>query len=193
VIANCPSCGTHYKHEPPKEPVRAHCGRCATTLDLGRLRPYRIVPVLTPTRDEARRAAHHLPIGLDHPALATQIAQNVGQNAPTGSERPVPIVVASRPMEIIAEPPTPAMDHEMTSGERERAEVDPATLADATAQPTTREGGSGATLALWLASGAIAGTGLSWTTGGTTLVGLAAGAAIGAVAGWMWLRWTSRK
>lgn len=54
-------------------------------------------------------------------------------------------------------------------------------------------GGGPATFVLWLATGAIAGTGVSWTMGGTTMTGIAAGAALGAAAGWGWLRWTSPK
>jgi hypothetical protein len=50
-----------------------------------------------------------------------------------------------------------------------------------------------ATFFLWLASGAITGTGVSWTLGGTTMTGMAAGAVFGALAGWGWLRWTSPK
>ena len=48
-------------------------------------------------------------------------------------------------------------------------------------------------LAMWVAAGAIAGTGISWTMGGETLTGIAGGAAIGAIGGWGWSRWTSRR
>jgi hypothetical protein len=54
-------------------------------------------------------------------------------------------------------------------------------------------GGSSATFALWTAAGAIAGTGASWAMDGGTLTGLIAGSALGALAGWGWLRWTSPK
>jgi len=37
------------------------------------------------------------------------------------------------------------------------------------------------------------GLGASWTVGGTTLVGTAAGMALGVLAGWGWKRWTSPK
>jgi hypothetical protein len=81
----------------------------------------------------------------------------------------------------------------------------PMAVADAGSHPVLRErpstgapastpsqrGDMVVTVALWTASGAIAGTGASWTLGGETVTGLAAGAILGAVAGWMWLRWKS--
>jgi hypothetical protein len=51
--------------------------------------------------------------------------------------------------------------------------------------------GRGTTFALWLAAGAIVGTGASWTLGGTTSEGVAAGMLLGALTGWGWVRWTS--
>ena len=57
----------------------------------------------------------------------------------------------------------------------------------------SRASGGGATFALWLATGAIAGTGVSWTLGGTTIDGVALGAVAGALAGWGWQKWTSSR
>ena len=76
VIANCPTCGTHYKHAPPAvtrpgalRPVRHDAVFSA------RLRPYRIVGERRLRRSIGASGASHLPIGLDHPALATTIAR----------------------------------------------------------------------------------------------------------------------
>ena len=202
MIANCPTCGTHYKHEPPAVKVQARCVRCDTTLFLARLRPYRIVSVDTPSAEQVARAASHLPIGLDHPALATTISRNIAHNSPAT----VPI----RPHDILVdEDPLPQIREMTSSGVFESSvpqfQVEDILGADAreafgrksddegapeTSSPT---GGGAATFALWLATGAIAGTGASWTMGGTTLSGIAAGATIGAVTGWGWRRWTSPK
>ena len=209
MIANCPACGTHYKHEPPKVRVRARCGRCDASLDLGRLRPYRIVSAVAPTAEQARRAASHLPIGLDHPALATTIAENVARNSTHAVARPVPVVLPVGAPEIGEnEDPLPQIPEMHLRGAYESA-VRPVLdddvpregpgegvgveMGDPTPEESSPDGGGAATFALWLATGAIAGTGASWTLGGTTITGMAAGAAFGAVAGWVWLRWTSLK
>ncbi len=212
MIANCPGCGTHYRHEPPKLKVRARCGRCATSLDLSRLSPYRIVAVAAPTKEQSRIAADHLPIGLDHPSLATTIAENVSRNSTAVVSRPVPVPVLA-PVDSTDNwedeeplPPIPEMalrgTYEPSVRRVEQGEVpqvdpdhdtDGIALADGKLAEATTNGGGTATIALWLASGAIAGTGASWTLGGTTVIGAAAGAGFGAVAGWMWLRWTSLK
>jgi hypothetical protein len=210
VIANCPSCGTHYKHEPPRERVRARCGRCDAAMDLSRLRPYRIVSTTAPTPEQSRRAASHLPIGLDHPALATAIAQNVAQSVAHEAERPLPVSPSMpSPVTWEDEDPLPQIP-EMTRGGIH--EMETATALDhgilqaapdegvfrdafesATAETASPEGGDLTTFALWLATGAIAGTGLSWTLGGTTTTGMIAGAVFGGLAGWGWRRWTSPK
>ena len=210
MIANCPSCGTHYKHEPPVERVRARCGRCDATVDLSRLRPYRIVPTATPTAEQAKRAARHLPIGLDHPALAAEIAKNVARNVPREVAPPAPAAPpVGTPEAWEDEDPLPQIP-EMTSkedygvsaspppeggalAEEPAGEIDPARLGEATAGLPSNAGGGVATFALWVATGMISGTGLSWTMGGTTMTGMIAGAACGAMAGWGWLRWTSPK
>jgi len=193
VIANCPSCGTHYKHEPPKAPVRARCGRCATTLDLGRLRPYRFVPALAPTKDQARRAARHLPIGLDHPALATQIAVNVAQSPAPEIPRPTPVLIPVQTSVRSEEPKASVVSEPVTVRDHLPGEAEPANVPAESPESSSNAGGVGATFALWLAAGAIAGTGASWTLGGTTLAGSVAGVAVGALAGWAWRRWTSPK
>ena len=202
MIANCPTCGTHYKHDPPPVKVRARCVRCDTTLFLARLSPYRIVPVSVPSAEAAARAALHLPIGLDHPALATTIARNIARTAPAvlpirspeirDDEDPLPQI---REMALSG-----AFESSVPSGadddilRPEACEVFGRKTDDAAApDAASPAGGGAATFALWLATGAIAGTGASWTMGGTTLSGIAAGATLGAVTGWGWLRWTSPK
>lgn len=202
MIANCPTCGTHYKHEPPALKVRARCVLCDTTLFLARLSPYRIVPVTDPSVEQAARAAHHLPIGLDHPALATTIARNIARTGPT--------LLPVRPQDILDdEDPLPQIREMTLNGAFEssvsQAQADDilgveereafGRTSDRSAAPDTVSpvGGGAATFALWLATGAIAGTGASWTMGGTTMGGIAAGATLGALAGWGWLRWTSPK
>ena len=64
---------------------------------------------------------------------------------------------------------------------------------DETPDAWSTKGEGAATFALWLATGAITGTGASWTMGGTTTTGMAVGAVLGTAAGWGWLRWTSPK
>ena len=193
MIANCPGCGTHYKHEPPKVKIRARCGRCDASLDLGRLRPYRIVSAAAPTTEQAQRAANHLPIGLDHPALATAIAENIARNTGHAEPRSVPVLLPVRPPEIWeTEDPLPQIP-EMTLRGASSAGLREEPLGERAPAEPSPDGGGGATFALWMTAGAIAGTGASWTMGGTTITGMAAGAAFGAVAGWVWLRWTSPK
>jgi hypothetical protein len=194
VIANCPSCGTHYKHEPPKAPVTVRCGRCDTALDLTRFRPYRIVREQRATEDDARRAATYLPIGLDHPNLAATIAVNIAQPPPT----PLPAAPHTAPdhhdrspsmPEIVlggavSERPAPA--HAETRSAAVEVETETRTSELDAPEP---EGWSG--FVLWVATAAVAGTAASWSLDGTTTSGLAVGAAIGAAAWWAWRRWTS--
>jgi len=202
VIASCPSCGTHYKHDAPRVPARARCGRCDTTLDLTRFRPYRIVAAGVPTREDLARTETLLPIGLDHPALATTIARNLGRATPVRQpDRPPGGWEDQDPL-----PPIPEMElrgpfdstvPESSSGDMlahpdaERSAGDIAAGADAVVP--SRTSGGATTFALWLAVGIIAGTGASWMVGGTTIDGAAPGALAGALAGWGWLRWTSSR
>jgi len=192
------------------ERVRARCGRCDAALDLSRLRPYRIVSVVAPTAEQTRRAASHLQIGLDHPALAATIAHNVAQNTAHDVARPVPALEPVRSPEIWEDedplPQIPEMSlrgiHEASAPPALESRIlqgDPGegggrkTLDDVPADAPSPADGGAATFALWLATGAIAGTGVSWTMGGATMTGMAAGLAFGTVAGWGWLRWTSSK
>jgi hypothetical protein len=186
MIANCPGCGTHYKHEPPPLPVRARCGRCDTTLDLTRFRPYRITREAAPTREEALRAAAYMPIGRDHPTLATTIARNVGAQppqAPAPASAPEPAVQAETPF-LVESLAINDEASEAVGGEPRFEAVDEASAAPA------RDDGAG--FALWTALSAIAGTGVSWMLGGATVDGLAFGAAFGAVTWWGLQRWISR-
>ena len=202
VIANCPNCGTHYKHQPPAESVLARCVRCDTTVLLARSSPYRIVPAAGPSAEHAARAARHLPIGLDHPALATTIARNIAHTAPGLRHlRPLDIMEDDDPLSGIRE-----MEQSGAFESSVPSAVDDDILGAEAGQAFGRNAGGeamphvappagqgAATFALWLATGAIAGTGASWTLGGTTMTGIAAGATLGAVTGWGWLRWTSPK
>lgn len=160
MIAHCTSCGTHYKHDPPKERVRARCGRCDAELDLGRLSPYRIV------------AMPHAPA--------------TGPSAQGGSA-----VLAAGPEQLWRDE-----DRLLESPEMTPSAENGAMLQDGTGVASETEaslGGSPATIALWMAAGAIVGTGLAWTMDGGTATGILAGSALGALAGWGWLRWTSPK
>lgn len=202
MIANCPSCGTHYKHEPPKVRVRARCGRCDATLDLARLSPYRIVTATAPSPEDAESAARHLPIGLDHPALATTIARNVALPVPAPpsiqspdlweDEDPLPQIPEMTLRGVFESSVPPTAENDIFAAVAVESSVQGA-RGDGTADARSPAGDRAATFALWLATGAIAGTGASWTMGGTTTTGMAAGAALGAAAGWGWLRWTSPK
>ena len=178
MIANCPSCGTHYKHELPKVTTRARCGRCDATVDLSRLRPYRIVTASSPRPEDAATASRYSPIGLDHPALATAIARNVAAPAtPPTRPQPPALAIASD-----AASTTPAVDS--------KAGTIPAAES---VTPKIRVRGSAAGIALWTVGGAIVGAGVAWGMGGTTMIGLAVGAVLATAAGWGWLRWTSPK
>ena len=175
MIANCPSCGTHYKHQLPVVPLRARCGRCDTTLDLTRFRPYKIVSEAAPTKRDAERVQNYLPIGLDHPHLATTIAKNVAEQK-TPVPEATPVVLWSEPQVL---PPVPELAEAIES---ENAPV---------SAEAESGGGEKVTFWLWIATAAVLGTAASWTIGGTTVEGLAPGALIGAVAWWGWRRWTS--
>ena len=195
MIANCPSCGTHYKHEPPKVKVRARCGRCDTTLDLTRFRPYRIVPDRAPTADEAARAARYLPIGLDHPNLATSIALNVAHPKPlaaTAAPSPTPRVQDAPPAAPAGGPSVararPVADK---SADQTPADVPLPELVGYDTPAPRKAGVVG--YALSITATAAAGAAASWAAGGTTVIGAAAGAAIGVVGWWGWRRWTSPK
>lgn len=188
MIANCPTCGTHYKHAPPAVTLRARCVRCDTTLFLARLRPYRIVAIADPSPEQSARAASHLPIGLDHPALATAIACNIENR----DDDPLPLIREMAPSGAFASVVPSDTDDDML-GTGARYAFGRKTDADVAPDAASSGGGGAATFALWLATGAIAGTGASWTMGGTTMSGIAAGVALGAVTGWGWRRWTSPK
>jgi hypothetical protein len=170
VIANCPSCGTQFKHDPPKARVRARCGRCDAELDLARVSPYRIVSMA---------------------GSAVAVGRSTG-NAKEG--------LATPPRDIWQdEDPLPPIPEMLPTGAYESAlsqARDGVLLhhdADAASGERSSFGANSATFALWVAAGAIAGTGASWTMGGETVTGMAAGSALGAIAGWGWLRWTSPK
>jgi hypothetical protein len=164
----------------------------------------------SPTPGQTRSAASHLSIGLDHPALATVIAQNVSQSIALDAPRPIPALPSvSSPATWEDEDPLPQIPEMNLVGLQETDAVpasENAILCSGPVDAVGREdqelartdglspvGGGPATFVLWLATGAIAGTGVSWTMGGTTMTGIAAGAALGAVTGWGWLRWTSPK
>jgi len=192
VIANCPACGTHYKHESLASSMRGRCGRCDTTIDLSRLRPYRIVG--------PHAEATVVP---ESPMLVT--APSEPEPATGFDLRPAPIRATSpvSPDSWETDDPLPSIP-EMAGRDPYEASVPPVTEADilesvahepqaepAPSDPARRPEGRGTTWVLWLAAGAIAGTGTSWTLGGTTLMGISSGAIVGALAGWGWLRWTS--
>lgn len=169
MIAHCPSCGTHYKHDPPKARVRARCGRCDTEVDLARLSPYRIV--------SSGRAPAIGPIARSTEGVLAARTHDIWQD-----EDPLPQI--------------PEMAPSGAYGSSVSSAVDGATLQSAAeGAPDTKStiDGRSASFALWMAAGAIAGTGLSWTLDGATVTGVVAGSALGAVAGWGWLRWTSPK
>lgn len=202
VIANCPSCGTHYKHEPPKMRVRARCGRCDAELDLARLSPYRIVSLAASVSDPAGPPARQHAMVADHPSPATTNERIVA--------RPEQDSRAVRPQDIWEDddplPQIPEMTLPGDLGFSEPRASDEGILDDRRGEAPGRQaprnattagswpaGERAATFALWLATGAIAGTGTSWTMAGSTMTGLAAGAALGGVVGWGWLRWASPK
>ena len=195
MIAQCPACGTHYRHDVLATPMRGRCGRCDAAIDLTRLRPYRLV----------------VPRGAEAVALAASVVTADEPFVPV----PTPVAVAPEPVRA-DRLHAPATGLDARSWENEDPlppipemalpEIDlrpmPADGEDATGvpesvgagqeptAPVTGEG-RGTTWLLWVAAGAIAGTGISWTIGGTTLAGVAAGTLAGAIAGGGWLRWMS--
>lgn len=171
MIANCPSCGTHFKLDRPPTAARARCGRCDSDVDLSHQRTYRIVdasraqPV---ARAAAAAVAATVPDFWKDPDPLPAIPEMARRGA---FEASVPPVAES---DILPE----------TVGEGDM---------DALAEAVPESQATIATLAMWVAAGAIAGTGISWMSGGETLTGVAAGAATGVVAAWGWARWTSPK
>ena len=206
MIANCPACGTHYKHTMVVAPARARCGRCDATVDLSTLRPYRIVAASAPSAADAARAAAHLPIGLDDPSLATQIASRTSRAPSTPSadmpmppSGPVAAPIAPTPDALSrfddtwdTDDPLPSIP-EMTATDRDILGSQHVAEPDGKAPMSPQPEGRRTTFALWLLTGAIVGTGVSWTLGGTTEWGVGAGTIAGSVMGWVWLRWMSPK
>ncbi len=183
MIASCPSCGTHYKHEIPSVLVHARCGRCHTSFDLVRLAPYRIVSAGNASRGPGARAAGRLPAIAARPPDPPDVWQEdeplppIPEMALTGAFASAVPSLSTEDRIAARTDDGPAGD---SGGDEGHEDVSPA--------------GSGATtFALWMATGAIAGTGASWTLGGTTVTGIAAGATLGAVAGLGWRRWTTQK
>ena len=168
MIANCPSCGTHYKLDRPQSAVRARCGRCDTGIEVSNLRPYRIVGA-----EPAKKA---------DPGPAARAATDFWRE-----DEPLPAIpeMTHRGAFEASVPAVPESDI-LTEASSDREAGDPFELV---MEP---QGGL-ATFVMWVAAGAIAGTGISWTMGGETLTGIAGGAAIGAIGGWGWSRWTSRR
>jgi hypothetical protein len=166
--------------------VRARCGQCDASLDLSRLRPYRIVSVAPPTAEQSRRAAQHLPIGLDHPGLATTIAENVGSRGPHGAE-PLATIRTSTAHAASTSQQVP----EMASSHAEGSSSEASLSNEANAQRVANRWGA-ATIAVWTAIGAVAGFGGSFAMGGGSLTWTAASAVLGAISGWLWQRWPSR-
>jgi len=204
VIANCPACGTHFKHQVVAAPARARCGRCDATVDLSRLRPYRIVTASAPSPADTATAAARLPIGLDDPSLATRIA---GRRAPPPDAPPADMP-ASEPAAAPVEPapialarvddawdtddPLPSIP-EMDGTDRDILGAQHVSEVDGVAPMPQPPEGRRTTFALWLLAGAIIGTGVSWTLGGTTEWGMGAGTVLGSLMGLVWLRWLSAK
>jgi hypothetical protein len=170
VISNCPSCGTRFKHDPPKASVRGRCGRCDAALDLARLSPYRIVSMA----GTAAAIGHSMGTAKSNlPAPPRDIWQD---------EDPLPQIPEMAPTGAYESSLSPANGDAVLQDE-----------VDAASGESSSFSANAATFTLWVAAGAIAGTGASWTMGGDTATGLAAGSALGAIAGWGWLRWTSPK
>jgi hypothetical protein len=206
VIANCPACGTHFKHQMVAVPARARCGRCDATVDLSKLRPYRVVAASAPSAADAARAAAHFRIGLDDPSLATRIASRVSPapsmpaaDIPVPPAEPVAAPIALAPITLAhvddtwdTDDPLPAIP-EMTATDRDILGSHHVAEADGVALVPPQPEGRRTTFALWLLTGAIVGTGVSWTLGGTTEWGMGVGAIAGSVMGWGWLRWMSPK
>ena len=183
MIANCPGCGTHYRHEPPQAKTAARCGRCDASVLLTRLRPYRIVPVQTATRAELDRAARYLPIGLDHPGLAKTIARNVPDPMPSPHGVPVLASVRAAAAMALGKPHAGADVHALPN----TAAAEAGSTAESSAGP---EGGREVAV-LWIAMTSILGIGAGWLMGSATTTGLVAGAALGGATYWVWRRWTS--
>jgi hypothetical protein len=199
VIAHCPACGTHYRHDILATPMRGRCGRCDAAIDLSRLRPYRLV-VSRPAEVMALAAGVDLaegPIEAAHlPAIASPTAAEVSAVPPPAmlegpsweNEDPLPPIPEMAVMPIELRPMPADDDREAASPAAEGSRTDPESR---TPRAAPHAEGRATTWLLWTAAGAIAGTGFSWTMGGTTIAGVASGTLAGAIAGWGWLRWMS--
>lgn len=183
MIVNCPECGTHFKHEMQPAQGRGRCGRCNASIDLSRLRTYRLAPSMGDARVAAPVGASMSAATVAPPRIETRPAGI--SSADWETEDPLPPIPEMASREAY-ETPMPAFGDAPPSA---AAPVDEA-LPDVITGPAPRDG-SGTTFVLWLAAGAIVGTGTSWTLGGTTLVGISYGALAGALIGLGWRRWTS--
>ncbi|HEX4823375.1 MAG TPA: hypothetical protein VFV19_03610 [Candidatus Polarisedimenticolaceae bacterium] len=191
MIAHCPACGTHYRHDILAMPMRGRCGRCDAAIDLHRLRPYRLVATL----------------GGDAVAVAAPVEVVAQALAPVEFVAPEPVSVPlavplapapvdqgpswenEDPLPPIPEMATTAID--LPAMTDVQAPIAPAGAPSRTEGTLATADGRATTWLLWVAAGAIAGTGISWTVGGTTLAGIAPGTLAGAAFGWGWLRWMS--
>lgn len=183
--------------------MRARCGRCAGTVDLHALRPYRVRPVGPVRAEDVARAAAHLPIGLDDPSLAGRIVSGLATPPPRSASALTWRAEAAAPDRWDEAEPLPEIP-EMDAAAGFEPSVAPVTEADIRDELTEgdavddlpsrapSEAGGPATVGLWTMGGAVLGTGVSWTLGGTTMTGVLAGAVLGLSAAWGWLRWMSR-
>jgi hypothetical protein len=119
-----------------------------------------------------------MPIGLDDPSLATRIAVRVtpppdappadmpARETAAAPVEPAPIALARVDDAWDTDDPLPSIP-EMDATDRDILGAQHVSEVDGVAR--AGHGGKGAaTFALWLLAGAIIGTGVSWTLGGTT-------------------------
>lgn len=200
MIASCPTCGTHYKHEAPVAPVRMRCGRCASSIDISALRPYRIVEPTSTARVHSARGAARLPGPFDVPAAAA----TPGPEVRVPVLHPAPPVAEARPdpampvkswdhHEPIPAAPAPAEWSEPVEAMEDAPPSGPARSWDADSNPRPEEESILTTLGLWGFGGAVLGTGASWTLGGSTTLGASIGGVGGLTIAWIWLKWAARR
>ena len=184
MIVSCPTCGAQYKHPAPSARKRARCGSCASPVDLTPGPTYRIVDVPGGEREPALVAAGA------GPYVAAPVAAAGRRIAPVGTtwdeSESLPDIPEMAGDESGLGPDGP----DALGGGRLGGAIDPPGF-EAFASSSRSEAGI-ALYAFWAAGGAIVGTGASWTLGGTTLVGVVAGALFGTLAAWGFVRWTSR-
>jgi hypothetical protein len=176
--------------------VHARCGRCDTAFDRTGLHPYRIVRAATVASEPkvgAARAAFATRANRSEDAHDTARkwrveASETGRAVDTWDETEALPPIPEMAHAPAFEPSVPPVSEDEILEERTDEGADELPPIPV---PRGRPPGVGA-VATWTIAGSVLGTGVSWTLGDTTIMGVLFGGLVGLSAAWGWLRWTSR-